>query len=428
MKKRILLLFVLFISCGVRLSFSQDLQRGPFGNYDRINFKPVVNHALVHEQANILNSNLSGLVRNFIARNFFDRQPPNEDKNFDIRFDKYVRAPRKFSVYNINTIELFLEHQQIPYGVYLISTDGKNSDYDVENGILDNKCLIDMSAYQPGKYQIVIGRQLSGGYRDTTNELHIPLTLLPPRPLKLKVLLLLSLPFLEAACVAAVLLFWIYRRRSKKKLARSIQARQTINLKLRSIRAQLNPHFMFNALTSIQNLMNKNDTKGANHYLAKFAELTRKVLNTSDQELISLEDEVKILDDYLLMEQLRFNFQYEIKIDDNINAANTEVPPMLLQPFVENAVKHGVANLREKGLIQILINQNGNNLEFSISDNGPGFQQNNANYAEGAFGLKLSEERIKLLNEVYTDQFASLNITSNASGTTVVIILINWIS
>ena len=390
----------------------------------RLNFKPVVIGAILHRQADKSFSNLLESVRKFI-----DRDLPDEDSNFDTRFDQPISPLRKFSVHNINTIELFFkEHEQIPYGVYLVSTDGKNHDYDVENGILANKYAIDMSEYQPGKYQIVIGRQLPHGYRDTTQELRIPLTILPPRPMKLKTLLMQYLPYLEAAIIGAALFFWFYRRRSNKKLARSVQARQTINLKLRSIRAQLNPHFMFNALTSIQNLMNKNDTKSANHYLAKFAELTRKVLNTSDQELISLEDEVKILDDYLQMEQLRFNFQYELKVDDNINAANTEVPAMLLQPLVENAVKHGVANMREKGLIRVLISQNDNSLMFSIIDNGPGFKQNNANYGEGAFGLKLSEERIKLLNEVYTDQFASLNITSNASGTTVVIVLINWIS
>ncbi len=390
----------------------------------RVNFKPVVTKAILHRQADVSFSNILESVRKF-----FDPDLPDEDNNFDRRFDQLKWPVKKFSVHNINTLELFFEeHEQIPYLVYLANTDGKSRDYSVDNAVLENKCAIDMSAFQPGKYDIVIARRLPGGYRDTTKELHIPLTILPLRPMKFKVLLMQSLPYLEAAIIGAALIFWLYRRRSKRKLARSIQARQTINLKLRSIRAQLNPHFMFNALTSIQNLMNKNDTKSANHYLAKFAELTRKVLNTSDQELISLEDEVKILDDYLLMEQLRFNFQYELKIDDKINLANTEVPPMLLQPFVENAVKHGVANLREKGVIRVLISLNDNNLQFSISDNGPGFQQNNANYGEGAYGLKLSEERIKLLNEVYTGQFASLNITSNASGTTVVIVLINWIS
>jgi two-component system LytT family sensor kinase len=396
----------------------------------RVNFKPVVTNIAVYTQADP-GSNLFSLFRNF-----FDHEPAKEttgcshctpDNFFDPRLYRAIKPNSKVSVYNNNTIALFLgEHARIPYEAYLVSTDGKNSNYYVGNSLRDNECYIDMSGYRPGKYQIVIGEESILGYNDTAHVLRIPVTLLPPPPTEIKALLIQTLSYLAMALLGVALLFWFYRRRHNRKLARYAQARQTLNLRLRSIRAQLNPHFMFNALTSIQNLMNKKDTEGANHYLSRFAALTRKVLNTTDQELISLEDEIKILDDYLQMEQLRFNFKYQLKVDESINAANTEVPAMLLQPFVENAVKHGVANIREKGIIQVLIGQNGKSLVLSIIDNGPGFQQNNN--GEGAFGLKLSEERIKLLNEVYTGQPAKLDIDTNASGTAVTITLINWIS
>lgn len=225
-----------------------------------------------------------------------------------------------------------------------------------------------------------------------------------------------------------VILYWAADRNSRWKLERSRQMEESITLKLRAIRSQLNPHFMFNALTSIQNLMNKNDIAAANHYLSMFAELTRKVLNTSDQELISLEDEVRILDDYLQMEQLRFGFQYEIKADAHVNLANTEIPAMLLQPFVENAIKHGVAVLRDKGRIVVNIDKRDNDIILSVTDNGRGFDQELVRNNKAGFGLKLSEERIALLNEISNDQPVTLNIDPQQGGTRVTITLVNLLS
>jgi sensor histidine kinase YesM len=220
---------------------------------------------------------------------------------------------------------------------------------------------------------------------------------------------------------------WVLRTNYKLMLERAMQAQETINLKLRSIRSQLNPHFMFNALTSIQNLMNKNDIAGANHYLAMFADLTRKVLNTSDQELISLEDELHIQEDYLQMEQLRFGFRYKVKVDESINIANTQIPAMLLQPFVENAVKHGVAPLQQKGMIQVQIVKQGNDLVLSVIDNGKGFDKNLVQN-QNSLGLKLSTERIALLNQLHKDQPVTLNIDPKPGCTTITIILVNLLA
>jgi len=232
---------------------------------------------------------------------------------------------------------------------------------------------------------------------------------------------LLSLAFIIAISVYN----YVYTLKSDQKLKRSVQEKEIVTLKLRSIRSQLNPHFMFNALTSIQGLMNKNDIVAANHYLTLFADLTRKVLNTSDQDLISLDDELKILDDYLQMEQLRFGFQYQVTVDENINIANTEIPAMLLQPFVENAVKHGVAMLQQNGSIQVQVNKQANNLALSVTDNGKGFNPDTALGNTGSLGLKLSKERIKLLSLVHPDQPVTLNINPTKNGTIIIITLQN---
>jgi two-component system LytT family sensor kinase len=282
-----------------------------------------------------------------------------------------------------------------------------------------------------GKYHMYIVPFISASMSLGDQAASIDLTVIEPKAtsvLEKKASVKQLLPYIGGALVLAGLLFGLYRRRANIRLRRSVQARQNINLKMRSIRAQLNPHFMFNALTSIQNLVNKQDMEGANHYLSRFASLTRKVLNTGEQDLISLEDELKILDDYLQMEQLRFGFQYHIDAEPAISAANTEVPAMLLQPFVENAVKHGVADLRERGKITIAIHKENNNLNLVISDNGIGFNQSAHGRNGDSFGLKLSEERIDLLNQLYPNRPFKLDIQTSGEGTVVTITLADWIS
>lgn len=194
---------------------------------------------------------------------------------------------------------------------------------------------------------------------------------------------------------------------------------------LRAIHSRINPHFIFNALSSIQNLMNKNDIEGANHYLGKFSELTRKVLDSSDAEMISLDDELKILEDYIQMEQLRFGFMYEIKTGENINTTNIEVPAMLLQPFVENAVKHGVSALNKDGMIRILASRVQNDIILKVEDNGAGFSEESIN--GNSKGIKLVKERIALLNQSFGSETLELKINSGESGTTVILKLKNWI-
>lgn len=232
----------------------------------------------------------------------------------------------------------------------------------------------------------------------------------------------LSLTYLGIVTI----LFWAYRRNNKWKLERLLQAQEVVALKLRSIRSQLNPHFMFNALTSIQNLMNKNEIAAANHYLALFASITRKVLNTSDLELICLADELQMLEEYIQMEQLRFGFNYQINVADGINTANTDIPVMLLQPFVENAVKHGVAALQQKGVIDIQVGKTGDDLILLVRDNGPGFDVSFENPT--GFGLKLSEERIALLNLINKDQPVILSIDSKPGNTEISIKLVNLLT
>ncbi|MBT2562588.1 sensor histidine kinase [Pedobacter sp. ISL-64] len=212
------------------------------------------------------------------------------------------------------------------------------------------------------------------------------------------------------------------KRRNKKRLTVEEQQKNTAKLQLNSIRSQLNPHFLFNALSGIQNLMNKNEIDNANKYLSKFARLTRNVLD--DKELISLSQEKTLLDDYLQMEQLRFGFKYEINCSENLDLDNVEIPSMLLQPFVENAVKHGISKKATNGKIIITFTKQANDLELTVVDNGNGFDTEKKH---NGLGLLLSESRIALLNSIYKENRFTLAIQPTPNGTKISLTLTDWL-
>ncbi|HWK56188.1 MAG TPA: histidine kinase [Parapedobacter sp.] len=219
-----------------------------------------------------------------------------------------------------------------------------------------------------------------------------------------------------------LVILYFTRKRNKKKLAEQEQQKNAAKLQLNSIRSQLNPHFLFNALSGIQNLMNKNETDRANKYLAKFARLTRNVLD--DKELISLSQEKTLLDDYLQMEQLRFGFQYEINPSEDLDLANIEIPSMLLQPFVENAVKHGISQQATAGKITIEFMKQANDLVLTVADNGNGFDTEKKH---NGLGMQLSSSRIALLNRIYKENRFILAMQSTTNGTKIGLTLTDWL-
>ena len=235
---------------------------------------------------------------------------------------------------------------------------------------------------------------------------------------------LLLYSFMVGSLTGLVFLVMLYfnKKKNKKQLAENEQQKNTAKLQLNSIRAQLNPHFLFNALSGIQNLMNRNEIDKANKYLSKFARLTRNVLD--DKELISLSQEKTLLDDYLQMEQLRFGFEYEINYSEDLDLANIEIPSMLLQPFVENAVKHGISQKATDGKVLITFSRQANDLQLTITDNGNGFDTGKKTKG---LGLALSESRIALLNSIYKENRFTLGIQSSTKGTTISLTLIDWL-
>lgn len=219
-----------------------------------------------------------------------------------------------------------------------------------------------------------------------------------------------------------IVLFALSRQRSKTAVEQAKKAK--LSFELKAIYAQLNPHFVFNALTSIQGLINNNNIAGANKYLSTFGNLMRDSLTAGEKDFISLDKEVAMLNSYLLLEQLRFGFTFTIQVDEAINASATDIPPLLLQPLVENAVKHGVAALPQAGVINIRFTKQGLDMTITITDNGRGFVF--TEHSNG-YGLRLTTERINLLNGLLNGQ--SIMFTTgpnNPAGTAVHLLFKNW--
>ncbi len=223
--------------------------------------------------------------------------------------------------------------------------------------------------------------------------------------------------------VGAIYLLFLFIRQ-KQKSRRELANKTKLQLELKTIYAQLNPHFVFNALGSIQSLINKRNIEGANSYLSDFARLMRESLTNSNREEISLHEEIQGLETYLRLEQLRFGFKYRIIVDKTINPYDSGIPALLLQPLVENAVKHGVSALGKDGQIDIRFDRTSDIMIVGIADNGKGFV---ARAPASGFGLKLTRDRLELLNQLNKEQLIQFEVTpQKPSGTEITLRFNHW--
>jgi LytS/YehU family sensor histidine kinase len=206
-------------------------------------------------------------------------------------------------------------------------------------------------------------------------------------------------------------LIYFYVNRRINKIKNRAREKVAISNKLNemeqmALRAQMNPHFIFNCLNSIQDYVINSDVKGANKFITDFSRLIRNTLDNSSKKTISIEDEIKYLTNYLTIEQYRFEnkFEFKIHVDEQINTNDNHIPPMLLQPYVENAIRHGINNKKEgAGFIRINILKQNNNLICEIIDNGIGRKaamelKGSTSIEYQSKGMELTAKRIQLLN------------------------------
>jgi ligand-binding sensor domain-containing protein len=195
----------------------------------------------------------------------------------------------------------------------------------------------------------------------------------------------------------------IQRREQEKSFIQSrIEASE-----LKALRAQMNPHFVFNVINSVQYFITGNDPASSQKYLSKFGKLIRYVLDNSKPASIPLEKELEALHLYLELESLRFEncFDYSIDIRDQIDPAQTEVPSMLIQPYVENAIRHGIMHKAGRGKIRIIIERDDNMIKCTIEDNGIGRERSTAmkeeqNFEHKSVGMSITKERLDLINHI----------------------------
>ncbi|MBK9255550.1 MAG: histidine kinase [Saprospiraceae bacterium] len=200
--------------------------------------------------------------------------------------------------------------------------------------------------------------------------------------------------------------------------------KELASLERSALQAQMNPHFIFNCLNSIQNYIMSNNKEQAMDYLGRFARLIRQYLNASTQDLVTLDDEVSMLENYLLLEQMRFNntFNYRFHISKDIDILNVKLPPLLIQPFVENAVLHGMKDLKDPGLITMEFKQNGELLNITIKDNGKGIKKEKSNELQKSLGMSITKKRLQYINENAKGNY-SISTNSDESGTQIDIVI-----
>jgi Histidine kinase len=230
--------------------------------------------------------------------------------------------------------------------------------------------------------------------------------------------------------LAAVLLFIIsYRQlrlRDKNKLLAADNQRLVMEQKL--LQVQLNPHFIFNAISNLQGLISSGNTSESVRYLRSFSGLLRAILEQNRKDFISIDEEISSLNNYLLLQQMRYadTFTYQISVSEGIDPQSMLIPPMLIQPFVENSIEHGFRNIPYKGLLKISFEQEGSQIEITIDDNGCGLSNKvSGNQQKQSLAQTILTERFDALFCRYS-QNASFNLTDKKDiGESGVLVKIN---
>lgn len=243
----------------------------------------------------------------------------------------------------------------------------------------------------------------------------------------------ISMAFVIIATVWIIL----YRRykhvRNKHRVEKKMLEieKQKFDLEQKALRLQMNPHFIFNSLNSIQSYIVTQDTEKAVQYLAKFSKLMRLILANSSYKYISMKEEVKSIEYYLELEKLRFEnkFDFTLKVDKNIDQEFIQIPPMIVQPYIENAIIHGLLHKPTKGKLGINFDLKDDSVICTVIDNGVGRKKSMEIYKASGIkrksrGMLITKARLEILNRQSDDQFSVIiddlkDNKGNAKGTKV---------
>lgn len=261
---------------------------------------------------------------------------------------------------------------------------------------------IDFSALRPGNYALSVWAKTRTSTW-TPRPAVLRFRVQPPFWLDIRVILLFAVVLL---CLAVAL----HRRRIKRISRQAEQVsrnrQEMAELEMKALRAQINPHFIFNALSSIQACYSQNDELKANEYITSFARFMRQTLTHSQSHWLPLVEEIAMLKTYIGLEQMRFReiFSYTVNVDPQIDVHAIQVPAMLLQPYVENAINHGLRHLTDRpGLLSLRFSVKDDSLCCIVEDNGIGLQEGllRRNTTRPSFGMSISRQRIDTINRMY---------------------------
>jgi len=218
--------------------------------------------------------------------------------------------------------------------------------------------------------------------------------------------------------------YFIFKNAQASKRANQLLA-------LKSLRGQMNPHFIFNALNSVNHFVSQNDERTANKFLSEFSRLMRLVMENSQEDFIPLHKEEEIISLYVKLEHYRFRdkFDYQIRVDEDLNKETIELPPMLIQPYIENAIWHGLRYKESKGKLDVHIGKDDYGLKVEITDDGIGRKKSTELKTENqkkhnSTGLKNIQDRLHILNTIYKTSYrVAIEDLSADGGTRVTISL-----
>ncbi len=208
------------------------------------------------------------------------------------------------------------------------------------------------------------------------------------------------------------------------EFSKSQQEANSVQLEQQLLSIQMNPHFIFNAITAIHAQILMDQKELASKYLDKFSNLIHNILESTSNKFITLDSEIKTLNEYVALQQFRFydKFDYQLIMDDTLNPSDIYIPSMIIQPFVENAIEHGIRDIKEKGLITIKLSYDNRLLKCEILDNGKGYtpEVKNINPTKKSLSLTITKERIASLNkELKSNGTLTISKREDRNGTRV---------
>lgn len=339
----------------------------------------------------IINSVVVGRKEYFNLNQELTGHTPDNDVVFNVSFPDYASQGKVSYKYKI---------------------DGLNSLWQTSNS-----SKIIFNSVPPGKYTFkVIGIGYNGKQSYVSTDLVFEIKPQFWQTWWFKLLLTVII-----VAVVSMMINFYFQKKRNKKLETLYYEKKIAELELQAIKAQINPHFIYNCLNSIQFLLYKKDYQETENYLDTFSQMIRKTLHYSEKTFMPIKEEVEYLSLYLNMEKLRSKdqFDYKITVSEKVDK-NWTIPSLLIQPFVENAIKHGVAALTDrKGCIEISFDYHDLQLSISIEDNGIGIgNTSEAVIKADSFGVKLSQKRIETFKQLFeTNIILELNNLTEKQGT-----------